>query len=116
MAGQQIGVGAHQFDKQHLAAYRGKVADDKACAALTKAVAKIERAGFPIEGEHYKKLPRGFEPISPKRDKLLRHAALWSGRDEPLPKALYSKAFVGFCVDRWKKLAPLHRWLVDELQ
>ncbi len=47
---------------------------------------------------------------------MLRHNALWVGEDEPAPKSLRSKRFVGWAMTRWSKMVPLHRWLVDTLQ
>ena len=32
------------------------------------------------------------------------------------PKSLHSKAFVNWCLTRWRRIEPLHRWLVDTLQ
>ena len=114
--GVDIGAGAHHFEKPTLDAYRKRVADARSGEALAKLALKLERAGFPVRGEQYKKLPRGVEPISEVRDKLMRHGALFSDVDEKRPSELFSSAFLNFCLARWRKLAPLHRWLVDELQ
>jgi uncharacterized protein (TIGR02453 family) len=112
-----IGVGAHAFDKSALARYRKAVAGETSGKALVAAVKRVERAGYSLEGEHYKKVPRGFDadPDS-EAGRLLRHNGLWIGNDEKLPAVLHSKGFVRWCVDRWKKMKPLHDWLVDELE
>jgi len=111
-----IGVGAHGFDKDRLAAFRAAVVDPEAGAALRKAVSSVESAGWPVEGEHYKQLPRGFEATSDFQERLLRHSALWAGEDEAPPKSLRSRRLVAYAMNRWTKLAPLHQWLVDNLQ
>lgn len=68
-----------------------------------------------MQGEHYKKLPRGVEPASELRDMLMRHNGLWCSSQQKLPGELHSRALAAFCTTRWRKQLPLHRWLVDEL-
>ena len=111
-----LGVGAHGFDKDRLAAYREAVVDTRKRNKLLKAAEDTARAGYPIQGEHYKRLPRGFEDSPEDAHDLLRYNALWVGLDEPHPKSLSSKSFVGWATRRWEKLDPLHRWLVDTVQ
>ena len=110
-----LGVGAHGFDKERLAAFRDAVVDTRKRNRLLKAAAVTTKAGYPIHGQHYKRLPRGYEDAPDAAHELLRHNALWVGLDEPHPKSLSSKAIVGWTTRRWEKLDPLHRWLVDTL-
>ena len=112
----EIGAGALHFERQSLAAYRKSLSLDRSAKALATAISKVERAGFRVYGEHYKKLPRGVKPSSELRDTLMRHNALWCSRDQKLPDEFYSAAFATYCSKTWRKLLPLHRWLVDELQ
>ena len=109
-----IGVGAHGFDKDGLAAFRAAVVDPAAGPALLDAVAATERAGFEVKGAHYKNVPAGFE-ANGETARLLRHAALWTGEDVPIPKSVHTRRFVGWCMTRWQKSLPIHRWLVDHL-
>ncbi|MFQ5967212.1 MAG: DUF2461 domain-containing protein [Acidimicrobiia bacterium] len=111
-----IGVGAHGFDKDRLAAYRSAVVDPKSGPALIKAVQAVEAAGWEVRDQHYKRLPQGFDAANEHQERLLRHSSLWTGRDEPHPKSLTSSRLVSFCMSRWEQLQPLHRWLVDTLQ
>lgn len=110
-----IGVGAHSFDKDRLTAFRSAVADDETGPPLAKIVASMARKGFVVKGEHYKRVPRGYEPPNAAAERLLRHSALWLGEDEPIPDELHTAAFVRYALSRWRKMAPLHRWLVDTL-
>jgi uncharacterized protein (TIGR02453 family) len=110
-----IGAGAHRFDPDRLATYRSAAADPTSGAALAKVVQKVGRAGWPVKGEHYRRLPAGLEATTDLQARLLRHNALWCGEDETVPGELHDRTFVRFAIDRWKKLAPLHRWLVDSL-
>jgi len=111
-----IGVGAHSFDKDRLAAYRSAVVDAKSGKSLQQAVTAITSAKFEVRGEDYKKLPRGFDPDDEFERRMLRYRALWVGEDEPAPKVIASRRFVGWAMTRWSKMVPLHRWLVDTLQ
>lgn len=111
-----LGVGAHGFDKERLAAYRRAVVDTEKRNRLLEAAATAKKAGYPLQGEHYKRLPRGFEDTPEAAHGLLRYNSLWVGLDEPHPKSLATRGIVGWAVRRWEKLDPLHRWLVDTLQ
>lgn len=111
-----IGVGAHGFDKDRLAAYRDAVVDADSGPALKEAVAQLSKSRVDVKGEHYKTLPRGFEADSDFERKFLRYNALWTGDDFATPASLTSKRFVSWAMTRWAKQAPLHRWLVDHLQ
>ena len=111
-----IGVGAHGFDKDRLAAYRNAVIDAKGGKALESAVGELTKARVAVKGEHYKTLPRGFETDDDFERKFLRYNALWTGEDVATPASLNSRRFVSWAMTRWTKQAPLHRWLVDHLQ
>lgn len=111
-----IGVGAHSFDKERLAAYRNAVVDEEAGPALAKTVKSMERKGFEVKGEHYKRVPRGFESANAPHERLLRFSALWLGDDRPIPAELHTPGFVKYATAEWKRMAALHRWLVDTLQ
>lgn len=110
-----IGAGAHGFDKDRLASYRAAVTDPVSAESLRAAVSAIERAKFEVKGEHLKTLPRGFEARDDFIARTLRYNALWAGKDEPAPKVLATQRFVAWAINRWSKMEPLHRWLVDNV-
>lgn len=111
-----LGVGAHRFDKDRLAAYRTAILDPRRRRRLLAAIDAAASAGCAVAGEHYKRLPTGFADAPAAAHDLLRHNALWVGSDQPAPASFHTRAFVGWAVRRWEKLTPLHRWLVDTLQ
>ena len=111
-----LGAGSHGFRNEHLADYRDSVVNAEAGAALAKAVKSVERAGFPVSGEHYKTVPRGYEPADDVQARLLRFNALWCGTDVPIPTELYTKDIVSYVISRWRKVAPIHRWLAANVQ
>lgn len=109
-----IGCGSHMFDKPTLTGFRDAVVDKKAGAALLRAASAIERAGFELEGTHYKKVPKGYEAEG-RRAELLKHKGLWIGRDEKLPRSIGKAEFVDHCVEAWTAMKPLHQWMVKNL-
>ncbi len=109
-----VGVGAHGFDKHRLVAYRDAAVGPSSGPALIEAVAAVGKAGFPAKGEHYKTLPRGYEAEG-ETARLLRYRALWTGEDVDIPASLHNGRLLQWCMTRWKKQLPLHRWLVDHL-
>ena len=111
-----IGVGAHGFDKDRLAAFRHAVVDPTTGAALASAVGSVEKAGWPVKGTKYKQLPKGFEAAGEPQERFLRYGALWCSEDVAIPASLHNRRLIGYAMNRWTKLKPLHRWLVDTLQ
>ena len=111
-----IGVGAHGFDKDRLGAFRAAVVDAALGESLAAAASAVEGKGWDVKGEKYKKLPRGFEAANGHQERFLKYAALWCGEDEPIPASLHNRRLIGYAMNRWTKLEPLHRWLVDALQ
>ena len=110
-----IGAGAHGFDRDRLAAFRAAVVDRTRGPALSRAVTAVTKAGYDVKGEHYKTVPRGFEPKSERHAKMLRYSALWIGEDHPVSPTLHSAELVDWAIDEWKQMKPIHRWLTDHL-
>lgn len=109
-----IGVGVHGFDKERLARFREQVVDAGA-ASLKRAVEKVEAAGWDVHGDHYKRVPSGFEPSDEFGERLIRHAALYTGEDTPHPPTMGTPEFVDDVMGRWRQQAPIRDWLVDTL-
>ncbi len=110
-----LGAGMHQFEKTDLARYRDAVVDQKLGKSLRVALDSIAAQGeFPLGGEHYKRVPRGFAADHPNAD-LLRYSGLYAGRGEPHPPKLFTADAAAYCVDVFTKVAPVHRWLVTAL-
>jgi uncharacterized protein (TIGR02453 family) len=113
-----VGAGSHGFDKSALSRFRSAVSDDRdARAELVDAVERVEKAGYPIDGETYKRVPTGYaaDPEGPAA-RLLRHGALFVHHDEPAHLALDADRLLPTLDRHWIALAPLHRWLVTHVQ
>lgn len=108
-----LGGGMYVFTRPFLAQYRQAVADPAIgpeLAAITSRIAA--RPGFTVEGARYKRLPAGFE-ADPETAPLLLHDGLYAGWEGRIPPELHSPALVGFCLEKFKAMLPLHRWLCD---
>jgi uncharacterized protein (TIGR02453 family) len=107
-----IGMGMHIFSKSALPAYREAVADKRRGAALARILAKLEKAGYGIGTQHYKRVPRGIDPEHPRAD-LLRHNGLHVEWKLKASEVIGSPALVNLCHSHFKAYAPLHRWLLE---
>jgi uncharacterized protein (TIGR02453 family) len=105
-----LGVGMYMFDKAALGKYRQAVVDAKAGPALARAAAAVAKAGYELGGEHYKRIPAGFD-ADHKNAHFLLHKGLYAGDDEPIPGELHTPAFVDYCLERYRAMLPLHKWL-----
>ena len=105
-------AGMHGFPKPMLAAYRQAVVDDTLGPALVAAVEKVTAAGdYAIGGEHYKRVPRGFD-ADHKRADWLRYAALYASTSSLPADVITSHALVETCYQHFAAMAPIQQWLV----
>jgi uncharacterized protein (TIGR02453 family) len=78
-----LGSGIYMISKESLDRYRKHVS--RKGAALAKAIAKAEKAGFEVGGERLKRVPSGFDPDH-KYAELLKMKGLWVGKTYPSSK------------------------------
>jgi uncharacterized protein (TIGR02453 family) len=118
-----LGGGLYAFSRPLLERYRRAVADPEYGPALAAITGKLAsrpvpqgdggnsaRPDYTIGGEHYKRVPPGYDP-APEAEFLLRHAGLYAGIEIPVPAELHSPGLVDYCFARFKPMEPLHRWL-----
>ena len=109
-----IGVGIKMFPKPLLDRYRQAVVDKKQGAALKRAVEKVAAGGYLIDGQHHKKVPRGYDPAHPRAEFLL-YNGLTARIEEKVPDVFYSDAIIDYAYGNYKNMLPLHRWLRSAL-
>lgn len=108
-----LGGGLYMFSRPLLERFRLAALDPEYGDELAKAVKKITmRPGFSLDGKHYKRLPPGTDPAHPNAG-LLLHNGLYAGWETEVPKEFYSAALIDYCLDKFRPLQPLHRWLTD---
>ena len=112
-SGVGVFVGIHVFAKSFLAAYRDAVADEELGTGLEAALAEVRgRGGYEIGGEHYKRVPRGYDADHARAD-LLRYNGLHAHSQAIDPQIISTPELVEVCFARCRDMAPLHQWLVQ---
>lgn len=107
-----LGVGIYCFPKDLLETYRESAVDPKLGPALKRAVESLTKdGGIRVGGQHYKRVPRGYDPDHENAG-LLLHNGLYAGMEMKPPDELFTDKAVAFCFERYKKMKPLHTWLM----
>jgi uncharacterized protein (TIGR02453 family) len=109
--GLHLMAGIWMFPKEKLPAYRDAVVDPTRGAALDKAIAALSKNGLTVSGEHFKKVPRGYDPAHPHA-KLLLHEGLYTYTDPMPPAEAAEPDLVDRIMERYAQMAPLNNWLV----
>ncbi len=108
-----LGVGLYMIPRQLLDHYRKSVIHPEYGKELSSLLKRIlQSKGYELGGEHYKRVPPGYDPSHPNA-RLLLHDGLHVGQETELPDELYSSRLLDYCWKRYRHLTPLHRWLVS---
>lgn len=108
-----LAAGLYEFTPALMQKYRDAVMNEKQGASLLKALQAVQAAGdYVISSDQYKRVPRGYDPEY-KYAQLLLFKSLGAITQIPLPPQVYSAELLDFCLDHFKNLSPLHRWLVE---
>jgi uncharacterized protein (TIGR02453 family) len=105
-----IGGGCHTHSPAQLARLRGSVDAECSGQELQRIVEAIASAGFEVEGERLKTVPRGFDKDHPRAD-LLKHKSLTGGMNVGQPGWLATPAAADEVARRWEELRPLVEWI-----
>lgn len=105
-------AGMWGFSPEMLTAYRNAVIDESHGAALTAAIDAVRKAGnYPVQGEHYKRVPAGFPADHPRAD-LLKYNGLHVFAPPIPPAVVASPQLVDVCFEHFRNMAPVQQWLV----
>lgn len=111
----ELMAGMFSFSPPQLAAYRAAVADDQAGGALLAALHALGQAGaYHLVGEHYKRVPTGYDADHPRAD-LLRYAGLYAHPPALDSVYLTSPELVDACYAHLSTMAPIYHWLVNTI-
>jgi uncharacterized protein (TIGR02453 family) len=108
--GVRTGAGFYQASAADLGRIRGAIADDAKGKQLQRILAKLEKAGFTIDGDRLKTAPRGYDPDHP-RIELLRHRSLTVSRDYGFEPIIYTPELLDAVRADWTAARPLVEWL-----
>ncbi len=107
----ELMAGMFKFSKTQLAAYRDAVADEQSGADLVRVLRALGAAGaYQLVGEHYKRVPAGYDPDHPRAD-LLRYAGLYAHPAALPGDALTSPELVELSFIQLAEMAPVYDWL-----
>jgi uncharacterized protein (TIGR02453 family) len=105
-----IGAGYHSHSPAQLARYRSSVDADQSGAELQGIVHRVREAGFEVDGEQLKTVPRGFDKDHP-RSGLLKHKTLTAGAELGQPPWLSTPGAATEIARMWEQLRPLVEWV-----
>lgn len=111
-----LGAGVFALRGSDLDRYRDTVANTTRGADLSSILARLRREWPHVETNEptRARVPAGFPQDHPQAD-LLRRDALHAALRLPVPRTLHAARFTGWCCERYRSFAPLHRWLVETL-
>jgi uncharacterized protein (TIGR02453 family) len=112
--GADVFAGIWKFERDLLAAYRDAVVDDELGARLERAIQAVQdEGGYIVGGEHYKRVPRGYDVDHPRAG-LLKHNGLYAHTTESVdPQFITTPELVDVCFEHCRSMAPIHHWLVE---
>jgi uncharacterized protein (TIGR02453 family) len=113
--GAALFAGMHTFVKDFLHVYRDAVVNPELGPALEKAIQSVSESGdYEIGGEHYKRVPRGYEPDH-QRAELLKYNGLYAWTAAVPAKEVHSPELVDICFQHCVNMRPIQEWLVNML-
>jgi uncharacterized protein (TIGR02453 family) len=114
--GLDLMAGIFVFPSTLLAAYRQAVADEQRGVELASVLDSLRRTdGYAISGEHYRRVPAGYDPQHP-RAALLRYNGFYASPPRLTPLVATSPDVVDHCAAHFQTLAPLYHWLCQIAQ
>jgi hypothetical protein len=102
----------YMFPDSFVPRYRRAVVDPKLGQELRKILAALtDRKDLEVGGEHYKRVPAGYDPGHPNAE-WLKHNGLYVAYETKIPEEFYSARLLDYCFERYELVVPLHRWLM----
>lgn len=105
-----VGGGYHSHTPAQLARFRNSVDASGSGESLRHIVDGVAAAGFTVEGEKLKSVPRGFDKDHPRAE-LLKHKSLSAGMELGRPEWVDSPAAAQRVAELWDQLRPLVEWV-----
>ncbi len=111
-----IAGGYYVFPEWLIGPYRKAVIHPKQGKELVAILKKITGLkGFEVGGQHYKRVPAGFDASHPHAG-LLLHNGIHAWLETDIPEEFFTPNLVDYCIGKFKPLVPLHRWCVALLR
>lgn len=109
-------AGSHILQHHFLKGYRDSVVHPKHGKELKKVVEKIsDIKGYKIFGQHYKKVPRGYDSEHDNAE-LLLHNGIGAGYVTEIPEEIFTEKCVDYCFEKFKNMSPIEHWIVKMMK
>lgn len=105
-----VGGGCHSSSPAQLTRFRNSVDATGTGESLQQIIGNVVGAGFTVEGEQLKTVPRGF-PRDHPRAELLKYKSLSAGQELGEPEWLSTPAAADEVARLWEQLRPLVEWV-----
>lgn len=105
-----VGGGYHSHSPAQLARFRNSVDASGTGESLRHVVDAVAAAGFAVEGEKLKTVPRGYHKDHPRAE-LLKHKSLSAGMELGQPEWVESPEAAREISELWDQLRPLVDWV-----
>ena len=106
-----VGAGEYRFPPDLMGSYRDSVVHPELGKELGRILNRITKnPSYKIGGEHYKRVPRGYDPGHPNA-RFLLHNGLYAYCESVIPEEVYSGSFIDFCFGIFSDMHPLQKWL-----
>jgi uncharacterized protein (TIGR02453 family) len=112
--GVRTGAGFYEASAAALGRIRASIADDATGKQLQRILAKLEKAGFAVDGDRLKTAPRGYDTDHP-RIELLRHRSLTVAKDYGFEPIIHTPELLDAVRADWKAARPLVEWVSARL-
>jgi uncharacterized protein (TIGR02453 family) len=114
--GMDLMAGMFAFPKPALSSFRAAAADDQLGTEVVTILDSLgAQAGYAIRGEHYRRVPAGYDSNHP-RAALLRYNGLYVHPPRLEVDIVCSARLVDRCFEHFQAMAPIQQWLVKILQ
>jgi uncharacterized protein (TIGR02453 family) len=108
--GLMVAGGAHGLATDQARRLRAAIADDRPGRGLVAVLEQLEKAGFSVEGERLKRLPKEFDADHP-RVHLLTLKTLFAVQQHQPAEWLHTAEARDVVARAWRQLVPLNDWL-----
>ncbi len=113
-AGLMLAGGAHGLATDQARRLRAAIADDRPGRTLVAVLDRLRAAGFTVEGDRLKRLPKDWGPDHPRAD-LLTLKTLFAVQQHEPQEWLQSPETADRVAAAWRALGPLNTWLRDQV-
>jgi uncharacterized protein (TIGR02453 family) len=112
--GLMVAGGAHGLATDQARRLRAAVAEDRPGRRLVAVLEDLRGAGFSVEGERLKRLPKDVEPDHPRAD-LLTLKTLFAVQAHEPGEWLHTSLARDVVAQAWRRLVPLNDWLREHV-